>query len=425
MANTARRDKGTGTVFPHPTRNPNGDDNGPHIGRLDAGLTATGGRRRITVTGTTKADARKKLDRKRAQIAAEGVTVGRAPSVKTYAEKYVTDKQIGGLRPKPLAALRSNVRKWIIPTIGHVRVDELTPDHVRMVERAIRAAGGSAGNAAAVHRNLMAMIRHAVVDGGHMVPTRTLMSKAPKKVKNDRVAFSVEEARKVLKEAEKLPHGVRWLLAILYGMRQGEVLGLRWSHVDLVAGTIAVDWQLMEIKYRDRKAKALGLEIPDDFDAVQLVGTWALTRPKTEAGHRLLPLHPYVVEALRVWKDAAPVSSHDLVFPDQYGGPTTTKGDRAEFHALQKAAGVAHPDGRYYHVHECRHTTATRLKAIGASDKIAEGTLGQAKLVGTYVHEDLAAKSAALVTVAAELVPAIEAAEKAKNKPTRTRAKKA
>jgi integrase len=54
------------------------------------------------------------------------------------------------------------------------------------------------------------------------------------------VPYTIEEVKRILAAAEPRRNSARWAVALALGLRQGEALGLRWSDIDLDAGTLAV-----------------------------------------------------------------------------------------------------------------------------------------------------------------------------------------
>lgn len=112
----------------------------------------TGARWRVTVTATTEAAAKTKLKERQRQIAAEGAqtTVSSRTTVKAWSETWPAMTQ-RTLRPKPWATDASAVRKWIISTIGHRRLEQLAPADIRAVAEAQRAAGLSTSTAHRTH----------------------------------------------------------------------------------------------------------------------------------------------------------------------------------------------------------------------------------------------------------------------------------
>jgi integrase len=155
-------------------------------------------------------------------------------------------------------------------------------------------------------------------------------------------------------------------------MRQGEVLGLRWSAVDLANGTVQVQVGLQRTK--------------DGYELVQ---------PKTKKSRRLVMLTEPAKEALNrhrtnqtaerllagdYWKNEL-----DLVFTNQTGGPLdSTYLLRRCFRPLLKKAGL--PEVRF---HDLRHTAATLLMSLGVHQKVVSEMLGHSTVLITqdlYSH---------------------------------------
>jgi integrase len=389
----SRRAYGSGSVWQR--------SDGRWYGVIEAGYTTTGGRRRVTVSAKTEAECKRRLREKQRQIAAEGVSDTSArTTVKAWSETWLEITQ-RTLRPKPWATDRSAVRQWIVPTIGHKRLEQLTPADVRAVANAQRAAGRSTSTARRTHTTLTAMLRAALLEG-HQVPRRVLDVEAPAIAANDRTDMTIPEALAVLQVASFLPHGSRWAMAFLHGMRQGECLGLTWDRVDLDAGLITVAWELQQVPYVDRADPSRGFRLPDGLPAIHLVDSFHLLPPKTKRGFRVVPLVPAMREALADWKAIAPESPYGLVWPTIDGRPANEKHDRDEWQALQGTAAIGHPAGRYYHPHEARHTTATAMLEEGIDPHQATAIMGHSSILTTrgYQHPSQTAALKAMEAIA-------------------------
>jgi integrase len=368
------------------------------IAVIEAGWTPAGTRRRITVSALTEAKSfKKRREKERALDRGEGGTNVRA-TIRTWGDEWLAMKE-RELRPKAYSAARTYVRVWIVPTIGRRRLSDLTPADVRAVATAIRKAGRAPATAEGAHRTLLNMLRDATREG-HPIPQRVLLTKAPAVPKSDRQPLTIAEAMACLHVASQRPDGIRWVLALLHGMRQGECLGL--TRDAIATGNLVVEWQLQRLNYRDPKDKAGGFRVPDDLEARHLHAAWHLTRPKSRAGLRVIPLLPAVADALDRWLTVAPDNPWGLVFPNGHGRPRLHTDDLAEWHGIQKEAGVRHPSGRYYHVHECRNVTATQLRDSGADPLVITSLLGHSDIATSqgYMRVDLEPKREALEKVA-------------------------
>jgi integrase len=400
----ARRTYGTGSVYQR--------KDGRWMGTVDAGYTASGGRYRPTVSAKTEAEAKTKLKELQRRIATEGAAPASASvrtTVKAWSAQWL-DMTKRTLRPKPWGTDQGAVRKWIVPTIGHKRLADLTPADVRAVADAQRKAGRSTSTAHRTHATLHTMLVAARQEG-HQIPARVLDVKAPAIAVSDRDAMPIAHALAMLAVASFLPHGSRWAMAFLHGLRQAECLGVTRDCIDLDAGSITVEWQLQPLPYIDRANKALGYQVPDGFDSRHLIDAWHLTRPKTKKGFRVVPLIPAMREALTDWLAIAPENPWGLVWPTATGRPANMLNDRHEWYALQDTASVlgeipvAHYSGRRYFLHEARHTTATVLLEEGIDPHQVTAIMGHSSILTTrgYQHPSQRAGLAALEAVGGRL----------------------
>ena len=392
-----RRQYGSGSIFQR--------KDGMWIGRFEVGVDRDGQRRRITVSAATETRCKEKLRAKQIEVARHGApekSTGMTITVAQWGEQWLPEVE-QRLRPSAYANVRSNVRRWIIPTIGRKRLAALTPGDVRAVLTAMRDAGRSPSTRIHAHTDMMQMFRAAIVEG-HPIPERVLMVPRPQLGENDRTALTFADANAVLAVAVDQPDASKWVAAFLQGLRQGERLGLTWECVDLDAGTIDISWQLQPLPYVDNRDKARGFRVPDAYMARHLTEAFHLVRPKTKRSRRVIPLVPWMTRALADWREVAGPSPYGLVWPADDGRPQRAETDRAEWVALQVAAGVQHPAGRHYVLHEARHTTATLLRELQVEVETIEAILGHSKFVEAYDHADrLESSRAALGRLAERL----------------------
>jgi integrase len=374
-----RREHGSGSVYRRAS-------DGRWMGTYEDGWTAAGTRRRRTVSAKTEAAAKRKLrDALAAKKRGERADQSRV-TVKAWAETYLAIR-VTELAPKGYNAAANPIRRWVVPTIGHKRLADLTPEDVRAVAAAQRKKGRKPND---THRAMMTMFRWAAGEG-HQVPASVLATKSPKAGQSDRQSMTVEEGLACLEVASTMPHGTRWLFTLLYGSRQAECLGMTWDAIDLDQAEARIEWQLQALPYNEHRNRDSGFRLPDGYEARHLVDAYHLVRPKTRKGWRVAPLLPAVADALATWRHAAPDSPYGLVWPEPNGRPRNDKHDRTEWWELQKAAGVHHPtrtikvDGKDepapYHVHECRSFAATMLFEAEVPEHVITDLLGHSSIV--------------------------------------------
>lgn len=374
MAGKSRANYGSGTK---PYKRPS---DGLWVARIEGGWTPQGTRRRIVISAKTEAECKRRLkERQRDILAGQERGINVRETVKSWADTWLP-RHANKVRPTTYTTDAGTIRKWIIPTIGHRRLTDLTPGDLEALRAAIVGAGRSSTTAAHAHRVLRKMLRDAFVEG-HAIPQRILKVAAPRKAASDRTAIPVDQALRILAITDRRPDTARWTAGMLRGLRQGEALGLTWDAIDLPNGLVDISWQLQRLP--------AGHNTPDGWEARHLTGNLWLTRPKTAAGSRVVPmgtsLHAALTNARAAWEP----NPWGLVWVNDDGNPIAAEADRATFHAIQAEAGVAHPSGRPWHGHEMRHFAISYMLASGTERAIIQRIVGQSKLVESYIHVSL------------------------------------
>jgi integrase len=407
---TTRRPHGTGSVY-------RDDARGRWVGSIELGWTAKGTRRRRRFTGPTERAVRAKIRQALTEAeAAESAIVGGKPTVKRWADVWLENTQ-ETLRPTTWSANRTAVTQWIVPTIGHRRLDQLAPADIRAFHRAMEAKPLAPSSQSRYHAALSGMLAAAVQEG-YSVPERARVVEGPGLGTNDRNALPLPDALAILEVASKRPDASRWAAALLQGMRPAETLGLTWDMVDLDGedSTLTLAWQLKPLPYRKARDRDSGFRVPKGFEARQVDGALHLVRPKTKSGWRRIPLVPWMVSSLTDWREIAPKNRAGLVWPQADGRPRRDDDDRAAWYEITDAAQVAVVEpsprddgpemiGRRPELYEARHTAATLLKVAAVDDATITAILGHASILSTkaYLHTDVRRARAALGEMAETL----------------------
>lgn len=184
--------------------------------------------------------------------------------------------------------------------------------------------------------------------------------------------WSVGEAKQFLSAAWGDSLYPAFVLLVLYGLRRGEVLGLRWCDVDLEHSVLSIRQQ------------------------VQRVGGKLYQSPvKTKASRRDLPLLPIARSTLASLERTG--TREGLIFTTQSGKPIEPRNFARSFHRICARHGI-----RVIRVHDVRHSAATLLKNLGVPARDAQAILGHSRISTTqeiYQHGDRALQFDALEKV--------------------------
>lgn len=388
-----QRTKGTGSIYQN--------SRGQWVAAIETGWTERGTRRRLTLKARTATAVRARLAEAQRRIATEGAVMSFASTtVKRWAHQWLGRRQ-QIVRPGTYVSDRSAVNRWIVPTLGHLRLDALIPADIRKVASVQEEAGLALPTMQRAHAVLGKMLTDAVAEG-YQVSQRARETSGPGVGPSLRQALSVDDATRILAAVSTRPDASRWVAALVEGLRPAEALGLTWDMVDLGAATITLAWQLKALPYVERRSPTSGFRVPRGFESRHVGGAYHLVRPKTRAGIRVVPLVPWLTDALAAWKTTAPSSPFNLVWPRNDGSPRSAEFDRAQWYEIVDQAGVAIalPNGttRRPLLYEARHTAATLLLAGGVDDTTIKAILGHSSVLSTqaYLHTDRTRTRAAL-----------------------------
>lgn len=362
-----RRSKGDGSVYQRhdaPSCPPADDDGerpdhrcqGRYVGVVDLGWSG-GKRQRRTYYGRTEKEVRIKV---KAAIAQRdgGALLATSPSVAEWMIYWLDvvcpERK---LKVNTMKSYRSKVDQYVIPNIGRHRLDRLAPEHIRSMYAKMRRDGLAEGTLRQTHAILRRALTVAVRERKVSWNVALMMDPPGTEVTTPRQPLTLEEADLVLGTED-----LRWWVALLLGLRQGEALGLKWRDVDLDAGVLTIERTLV-------REPGKGL----------VFGT-----PKSKASRRLVALPPKTLARFKV-AAAGGVDPDALVF-NRDGKPIDHRADWQRWQDTLAALGIQPRP-----LHAARHTTATLLEAQGVQDRLVAQMLGQSSVAVThrYQHGDL------------------------------------
>ncbi len=327
-------------------------------GKWVAAVSLPRGRRKV-IYGRTRAEVAEKLP---------SVLKARQDGLPMLTERQTTAQYLAdwlesarpSVRPGTWETYESYVRVHIAPALGRVPLARLSPQHLQRFYADRLEAGLSPTSVGHLHAILHRALGEAA-RFGLVVRNVAGLVKRPRAAHKEMMALSPEQARAFLDAA----HGERlealYVLALSTGIRQGELLALRWQDIDLDGATLQVRATLR----RTREGMTFG-------------------EPKTSKSRRQVQLTPTAVTALRAhrarqleermrcpyWQDG------ELVFATEIGTPIECGNMmRRSFLPLLERAGL--PRIRF---HDLRHTAATLLLGQNVNVKVVSEMLGHSQI---------------------------------------------
>ena len=286
-----------------------------------------------------------------------------------YLERWIDEVVRDTVKQPTLENYAYVVRRHIIPELGRVRLRALKSREVRRLYREKLDAGLSPRTVQIIHTVLRKALQQAVRDD--ILPRNVCDAvKAPRQTKKEIRPLTPKQAKTLLEIVREDRLGALYALAITAGLREGELLGLRWEDVDLERGVLQVRRQLT----RTRDGLSFTAPKRGKARAVRLAATAVAaleTHKATQNGKR--------TRAGSLWQETGLVFTSTIGTPVDVGNLTYRS-----FRPLLKRADL--PRIRF---HDLRHTCATLLLSKGTHPKIVQEMLGHANIsmtMDTYSH---------------------------------------
>jgi integrase len=244
--------------------------------------------------------------------------------------------------------------------IGALPLRKLIPVHIEAFEAELQRTGYVKGRKAGqgltaqtvlhVHRTLSQALAHAVATGV-LFKNPAEQVKPPRPPRREIAILSKPEVAAVLREAGPLYLPV--LVGVTTGMRRGELLGLRWSDVDLAKAKLTVNQSLE-----------------------RLAGKTVFKSPKTTGSRRTITLPALTVEALTVHRaKQARIGGEELIFSHADGSSWDPDTLTKAFDRLIRAVGV-----RRITFHGLPHTHISHQLTDGVHVKVVSERAGHASV---------------------------------------------
>ena len=332
----------------------------------------TGKRKQIRRRGfETKRHAMDAMTKIKAEILSNDFLDLTTITYSTYMDEWFEERQ-NHLQKTTFEIHSIYYRNVIKPKLGHFKIQQMTPLHIqKFINELVSQNSYSEHTIHLIYRIISASLKKAkIIKLLKDNPANGIT--LPKIRKKEMNVWSLEQVNYFINESKKTKRLTRcyigFLIALLTGMRQGEIMGLRWKDIDMECQIIYIRQTLTqdaEIKYGAKNDSSIrSIHISN-----KLISELKVHRKRVLA------------EKLLLGQD---YNDFDLVICTQSGKPMIPRNFRKEFYNLTEKIGLSK-----IRFHDLRHTHATILIQQNVNVKLISERLGHAEIgttLDTYSH---------------------------------------
>jgi len=329
------------------------------------------GRKRRTLYGKTRQEVAAKLSKALADREGGLAFDAGTMTVGEYLARWLSHSVRDTVSQKTYERYESIVRLHLSPALGRIRLKALTPDHMRGLYREKLDSGLAPRSVLHIHRTLSKALKQATDDV--LIPRNAAASVKPPQARREEMQpLSRDQVRTFLDTVKGDRMEALYVLAVTSGLRQGELLALKWEDVDLEGTNPTLEVRRSLSETRGRRSfvtpkSGRGPHLRLSKRAVSALGA-----------HRKRQLEERVRKA-GLWEDQG------LIFPSEVGTLMSGRNLYRAFKIRVKRASLP----QTLRFHDLRHTCATLLLKQGVNPKFVQELLGHADIsltLNTYSH---------------------------------------
>lgn len=366
----------------------------------------TGKRRRMEKTCRSEAEANIELQKLFTKVRTKAdVGTSTEMTLALWLEEWVEQKE-RTLRPGTVRNYKKSIH-YIVDEckLGKTKLSKLSKSQIASMDDKL-TKNHSVDVARAAHIMLEGALQDAIrIDllGKNVAGKDGPRPPALPKRRTDRL--SVKEAAKFMAAHQDHPMIIRWMVAFIIGVRQGEALGLRWKDIDFDAGEIRIrnELELVAASHGCGEPNSAGdypcwhkrggncperhYVLPNNGrDYEKIHGSYYFAPVKSRTSNRVIPIPPILIDALREYRDrtAGDENPWDLVWHRSDGKPIMPGDDWKQWKVMLMDAGL-----RHVNPHSTRKTAASVLVSLGADMSMVMRILGHSDLSITEIYADV------------------------------------
>ena len=331
--------------------------------------------------GRTRAEVVKKLNEYKAQNYMGTVAQDSKITLQKWFKTYLEEFRSNDLRPSSIERYTGIYNNYIKNTnLGMSRLKDIKGTNIQAYYNSLLKQGKSPSTIKTLHKVLKAAINKAVKEGYVIINYCNNVTLPKIKSIEEIQVFTQEEQKLFLAAIEKHRLKALFILALGSGLRQGELLGLKWDKLDLVSNNVTVSNTIKRVAiHNPKKGENKTIVLEQD--------------PKTNYSKRTIPIPSKVAEALIEHKKLQDKEKkfvgkayvdNGYVFSTELGGYIDPRNLARSYSRILESVNIPHRK-----FHSLRHTFATRLFEKDVPLKTVSVLLGHANIKITadiYTH---------------------------------------
>lgn len=290
-------------------------------------------------------------------------------TVGEFLDRWINESVKPSVRPNTYYSYEQNIRLYLKPWLGGIQLSKLTPQHVQSFMNAQRKAERSP-RLVNYQRTILRCALNDALKWGLVARNVAALVDPMRYIKPDIAPLSEDENNEFLKAIKGDRLETLFHVALSLGLREGEILGLRWEDLDFDKQLVRIRSSLQRI---DKKLQ--------------------LVEPKTKKSKRTLPIPATLLSSLKGHRTrqleekllaGGNWQENGLVFTSCQGTPLYARNVVRSFHRLLAKAKL-----RRCRFHDLRHSCATFLLAKNVPARVVMDILGHTNIsltMNTYSH---------------------------------------
>ena len=265
------------------------------------------------------------------------------------------------VRARTIYGYRNSLRRYVIPTLGHIRLTQIQPAQVDKLYISMTSNGLSPRTALQTHRILKRALKQAL--RWNLIVRNPLdLIDAPSFEPKEMLTLTAKQLNALVIEALHRPYGTAIIVGAYTGLRRGELTGLKWTDIDFTNGMVSVAREIVFVPGKG----------------------YIVSAPKSAKGRRVVDITPEVVTHLK--RHAAQQAEHRLsiesVWKDEGWVLARPDGSHVNPNAITKAFKNLRDELELppVRLHDLRHTHASLLLKAGVHLKVVSERLGHSNI---------------------------------------------